>query len=427
MANIPDFTDLANYRYNAFTNTVTPKLIGYKGNPTEDRTIPTSAPYTIILHESPQLNVPSTTSITDTTTATVLEEVSKTTTPGNNQYRVNYDERGNGQIEFNANQKTHSISIKYYGEGSIEKKENYQSTINEITQLNIINIDTDTTLDVNTVGPDVLLLVNPSASRINITLYGLATNSGNKIRIVNINNGIVRILRGGSDTIDDGISNVTEISTYKKGDFLYLFATASEWIINRMLSRIDTGYINWSDWTNVHLGTVDINVNAGSNPLGYEVGELVSGAGGAGGRILRIQDNLDGTGIITVYQCTAGGNFINGNVLTGANSLATANINGNTKNVDVDFYHGNGIDIEYFDVDIVWSTDATGNNSFRPKYADSANNLVGTTILQVDTNSIRYQTGGIAPVVYIDDTSNGVGITIQDWYSKQTWKRTIGA
>jgi hypothetical protein len=133
MSDTPNFTDLENYRYNSFTNTITPKQIGYGANPAESRTIPSTTPYRILLHEAPQQNTPSTTEITDTTTSTILEEVSKTTTPGNNQYRINYDERGLGQVEFNENQKGHSISIKYFGEGSINKVENLQATLETIT------------------------------------------------------------------------------------------------------------------------------------------------------------------------------------------------------------------------------------------------------------------------------------------------------
>lgn len=131
MSDIPTYEDLTNYRYDSFDNKVTPKKIGYGSNPPESRIIPATAPYSLLLHEAPQQNTPSTTQITDTTTSNILEEVSKTTVPGNNQYRVNYDERGLGQVQFNSSQAGHNIEIKYYGEGSIEKVENYQSILDK--------------------------------------------------------------------------------------------------------------------------------------------------------------------------------------------------------------------------------------------------------------------------------------------------------
>jgi hypothetical protein len=424
MPEIPDFTDLANYRYNSFTNAVTPKLIGYGAIAPEIRTIPNTAPYTILLHESPQLNTPSTTVITDTTTATILEEVSKTTVPGNNQFRVNYDERGNGQAEFNANQKGHGLSIKYYGEGSIQKKENYQATLDEIQAQNIINVSSDLVLTVSAATSDVLLLVNPSASRVTITLYGLAGNTGNVVRVVNLNDGITRILRAGTDTIDDGVNNATEVSIHGKGDNIKLYASSAEWVVNKLKDTISTGWVNCSDWTNVHLGTVDINVNAGSTPLGYEMGELVSDTT-SGGRIIKIVDNLDGTGTITVYQCTTGGTFINGNTLTGANSLATSTVNGNTKNVDSNFYHGLGISLLKLIKNIHFSTGATEATIFTLEAKDFAGAGYNSNFLGIDTDNIKFQTHANGAGAYVDDAGNNNALDTDDYYYDMIIERVV--
>ncbi len=117
-----DYDDIVDIRYNPFTEVYTPLQIGYGVNPVEVRTVPTAAPYHIKLFECPQENVPSTTDISDTATSTALEEVSITTTPAANQYRVKYDGIGGGIVEFNSAQAGVQMDIKYYGLGHILQK-----------------------------------------------------------------------------------------------------------------------------------------------------------------------------------------------------------------------------------------------------------------------------------------------------------------
>lgn len=117
MATIMNFTDFENFRYNAFTGEYNPKLIGYAGNPAEVRVIPNTAPYILTLYEKPQENIPSTTSISG------FVEVPKTQAPASGQYRVNYDDRGIGQIQFNKAQAGQTVNIKYYGLGVIAQKQ----------------------------------------------------------------------------------------------------------------------------------------------------------------------------------------------------------------------------------------------------------------------------------------------------------------
>ena len=117
-----NYDDIADLRYNPFTNTYTPKKIGYGIIPPEVRTVPTTAPYQIKLFESPQENVPSTTAIETTVGGTPLREMSFNQTPASGEFRVCYDELGNGIVEFNAAQKGVQMNISYYGLGSLIQK-----------------------------------------------------------------------------------------------------------------------------------------------------------------------------------------------------------------------------------------------------------------------------------------------------------------
>jgi Holliday junction resolvase len=114
------YDDIEDVRYNPFTGLWTPKLIGYGANPTEDRVIPVAAPYLVKLYESPQENAPSTTRAV--IGVTELQEVPITQTPASMQYRVCYDELGNGIVEFNSAQAGLTVKLSYYGLGHILQK-----------------------------------------------------------------------------------------------------------------------------------------------------------------------------------------------------------------------------------------------------------------------------------------------------------------
>jgi len=117
------FDNVADSRWDPWTSTYNPRQIGYGAEPAEVKTIPSTAPYEVTLFEGPQENTPSTTQINLVSGGALLQEVSKTTTPANLQYRVNYDERGLGRIEFNAGQAGEQVTIKYYGLGTLLRKD----------------------------------------------------------------------------------------------------------------------------------------------------------------------------------------------------------------------------------------------------------------------------------------------------------------
>jgi hypothetical protein len=119
------YDNIIDLRYNPFTGVYTPKKIGYGIIPPEVRTVPTTAPYQIKLYEHPQENVPSTTNI-ETVGGTPLREVSFNQSPASGEYRVCYDELGNGIVEFNSAQKGVQMNISYYGLGSILQKTSFR-------------------------------------------------------------------------------------------------------------------------------------------------------------------------------------------------------------------------------------------------------------------------------------------------------------
>lgn len=335
MANIPTFNQLANYRYNGFNNQITPRLIGYGAIAAEERTIPGSAPYIILLHESPQFNVPSTTRIWDDTDSVYLTEVSKTTTPANRQFRVNYDERGNGQIEFNGNQKSHNIEISYYGEGSLAKIETLQSTQQAITSVQIQTITTDTILSDDQAGLGSLQLeFDCRTGNKTVTLPDAGLNEGLRIGFKQLYWSGRGILQGkGGDTID----GYTSIFIDDKNNGGEIYSNGVEWKI-RYISHTIKYFDDWrnrSDWTGATLGSLRIQYD-------NKVGAFIPGE--------VLVEAVSGLEFILMYDTgtylwvkNAEGNATNNRQLTGQTSGATCDVDqatGSTLNVENYIYHG---------------------------------------------------------------------------------------
>jgi len=115
------YAELTNSTYNPFTNTITCCPVGYAGCACEVQDVAAAPPYFIRTYHAPVQGVPSTFDIY--IGATQLTEVVASQCPANNQYRVNYQEKGRGIIEFHANQAGCSACLCYYHEGSLISKE----------------------------------------------------------------------------------------------------------------------------------------------------------------------------------------------------------------------------------------------------------------------------------------------------------------
>lgn len=222
------------------------------------------------------------------------------------------------------------------------------------------------------------ILVTSSSRQVIVGLPNLAANIGRIIRIKNITDGIVKIT---GDTID----GLTAQYLMSNNDYIYLIADSSEWKILGMRLKIETGMINQSDWTNQHLGLMNWTYD---NLVGsFVIGETVTETGGNACTGIVIKDT--GT-VLTVYNVTNGGEVTDGNVLTGANSGATAasnEITGTSKNLDRNFYHGLGLNFNNYNIKLLISDTNSYPNSF---FASDCGQ--GFNSYEVDTNKYFLQT-----------------------------------
>lgn len=129
-----DWNSIIDWLYNPFTQAEDTIHIGGpdSGDPDpEERLIPNSFPFQIKLFFSPKYEIPSNMQINIKGGAT-LYEVPDVQEPGYNQFRVCYDEKGIGIIEFNSLQKNLVVQIKYKATASTIQKALFESHSNKI-------------------------------------------------------------------------------------------------------------------------------------------------------------------------------------------------------------------------------------------------------------------------------------------------------
>jgi hypothetical protein len=119
------YDDIIDFQYNPFTEQLTPKLIGWDGNPTEDHVIDSNGYGK--LYGYPQENVPSTTRCF--INSVEFQEVPATVTPSLNQFSVWYDEIGLGWFRFNPAQAGETANFWYYNLGTIHQKTTLDSRV----------------------------------------------------------------------------------------------------------------------------------------------------------------------------------------------------------------------------------------------------------------------------------------------------------
>lgn len=261
-------------------------------------------------------------------------------------------------------------------------------------------------------------LVDPSDGDITVTLPTVADNSD---RVITVK---VSVL-GGKVTVDgeggEEIEGAGSIYLQNLGDILTVISDGTQWNILKLRQSYDTGWINRSDWTNVHMGSVVLDYDnlAGA----FTVGETITGAGGDTGIV---QSDTGST--LVLKNVTGTGVFVNDEVITGATSLATADVNepaGTAKNQDQNVCHELGLNLNQIRVEVYFSTDGTENNSrsfiYYSYYTASA---VGIVPYQTDINNIKLQTGD-AGVATLDDNGNTVAIDTEDYYYRTKIERII--
>lgn len=182
-ADIFDYDNLADLRYNSFTNEYSPKIIGYGSSSPEERTIPSTSPFIIKLFESPLQTVPLKTKITLKATSEILKEVAKGTTPANKQYAINYDELGNGQVLFNSGQAGQVVYINYYGLGTIHQRSTLKFSIFGGSTTKIV-ASSDSSTGSQTIADSIILTSEDFSTHIENIITELNAIGGGEIKIL---------------------------------------------------------------------------------------------------------------------------------------------------------------------------------------------------------------------------------------------------
>lgn len=354
--------------------------------------------------------------ITDETSSTTLTRV--TGTPAANQFRIPPENsKRRASIEVHSGQAGNTLSFDYYGNGSIpDAKEMNQiswcETIAKTGDYAITDTDRIETLQCST----------SAVGDITITLPTVADNKGREIYIYKDHaNGKVTVDAEGAEKIGDNDSEYL----FSKWDYIKVQSDGTQWIIKSMYSHIDTGWISRSDWTNVRIGTAEVDYDSSSGT--FIDGEVITGGTSSDSGIIHNPSSIT----FTLRNVTSNGTlFTNNEVITGSISGATALVNegsGTAKNLDSNFYHGYGLDlsdIKNSGLSFLISSDGSENNSRIISLGHTRTADHGLVPYQVDSNNLLFQAGntGLCSI-----SPSGLTLTIdgEDWYYKIIWERKI--
>ena len=238
-----------------------------------------------------------------------------------------------------------------------------------------------------------LILADPSARAFTVTLPTAADNAGRHIVVkVTAAGGAVTVAGEGAELIDAANTFVMQ-SIY---DFLDITCNGTKWLINGCYAKLDTGWINRSDWADEHLGSPEVAYNGGL--LAYIVGEKVTAASGNTGIIM-----ADTGAVLTLKNVTGTGIFVNLENLVGTTSGCTRTVNGSTKNVDSNVTHGFGTNMSNLQYKVLVSlattfSDTNAIDAFNT--AESGN--YGWSFWQISTTALKLQTAGGGPIYVAD-------------------------
>ncbi len=244
-----------------------------------------------------------------------------------------------------------------------------------------------------------------------ITLPTAADNKNREITIEKADSETDKLIIDGegSEKIEDELT----VELTRKYSKLKVRSNGTSWDILQLYYKPYTsGWISRSDWTSIDMGTMLVNYNnlAGT----FQVGEIVTEATSGNTGIVTFDT---GTALF-LEQITGTGFFTHTRQLTGADSGATADVNGNTKNADSDISH-------YFEVgsgDLQLHLFISANAAFDATTIEISSSLVlegatfyGYTIHQIDANKqvAPTQVSGLA---YGSQVFNTIAIDTQDWF-----------
>ena len=195
-------------------------------------------------------------------------------------------------------------------------------------------------------------------------------------------------------------------STFWRGDGTWNTLSA-------VLTKYSTGWINTSDWTNRHLGSLRVSYDnlSGSFTVGATV---TGGTSGATGII-----DADTGSILTLREIN-GLMFSDGEQLTDDSTGVTADVNGSPKNVDSNIYHGFDTNQENLNIILMYNTTASDTGcQILGEYSFSSSGSFGYgyNLNQIDSNNVKLQTGK-SGFDALDDTGSRLLIDTEDWYYK---------
>jgi hypothetical protein len=261
-----------------------------------------------------------------------------------------------------------------------------------------------------------LVLVDSRTGAKLVTLPTLADNQGRVITVMaEYLGGAITVDGEGAETIDGIAAAVLQ----SKDDFVRVIGTATEWKILSCRQSMSTGWVNTNAWADKTLGNVNLVYD---NLTGaFTVGEVVieysdSGRTTPTGKTGIIMSN-SGT-VLVLKNVAGGGTFTNNYYLKGATSAATADVNGATKAVETNLFHGFGRNMRDLTYHPYYSTNAAENGAYHSFATGQLSTTAeyGSVLQQIDTNNIAAQTGNVAGYISFDANGNGILWDNEDYY-----------
>ena len=262
------------------------------------------------------------------------------------------------------------------------------------------------------------IYADSNARAVTVTLPTLAANLGRVITVKKISSGTsggwVNLYGEGGTELIDGLSG---FKMYSAGDHISVVGQTGGWKILTGHATYSTGWINTADWSNRHLGTMQVVTKTGDASL-YTVGELLTEettgntfrldaiSGGVGGTFtLRA---ISGTGHCTIHK-----------KFTGSTSgRADAAVNAATKNQDNTVIHNFGRVVR--ESSVLYNATATDTDALELTmfcYLYGVTNTYGVVQYNTDLNNITMHTGD-SGVTYLSANGTYVSPATTDVYYK---------
>jgi hypothetical protein len=263
------------------------------------------------------------------------------------------------------------------------------------------------------------IFANPAALAFAVNLPTLAANIGRIIRVkVIAAGGAVSLTPEGAETID-GVNAAFVMQS--SGDNCTVVGQATGWRILSAYARLDTGWIQRSDWVSELMGSQLVTV---ASSAGYTMGETVTESTSSNtGIIIANAGN-----VLTLKNVTGTGVFTNGRTLTGTTSGVggASTVNGNTINQDTNVVHYLGVSLSNIYREFIISTDMAEANIYSTKYFiyDGWNGGTGIIEYGADTNSYIVKSGSSGIGL---ENSGGTGFYLdgETYYYKHVVERKI--